>query len=251
MNIVNISPVEFFSLDDFMYFQQERLDDNVTDNEVKSVLEIIEQQGILDILDIPCGYGRHSKALMRLGHRVTGVDLSPSFIEQANIHNFGERGRFYLGEMDDMPEAQFDLIIILFNSFGYYPHDRNSRFIKRCASQLKASGEIVIDTINADTLESSGFMNSIVINKGDESLIIEKERSEIQYEQGVSLQYKITSFRRAYSCRTTLDVVFYNPKELENMLYCSGFKYVNFYSGLSSERNWEPKSKKMVVVAKK
>lgn len=102
MTIVNISPVEFFSLDDFMYFQQDRLDDSVTDNEVKSVLEIIEQQGILDILDTPCGYVRHSKALMRLGHRVTGIDLSPSFIEQASIHNFGERGRFYLGEMDDM-----------------------------------------------------------------------------------------------------------------------------------------------------
>ncbi|VXD04804.1 hypothetical protein [Serratia oryzae] len=116
---------------------------------------------------------------------------------------------------------------------------------------MKASGEIVIDTINGDTLESSGFMNRVVISKGDESLVIEKERSGIQYEQGVNLQYTITSCRRAHSCRTTLDVVFYNPKELENMLHYSGFKHVDFYSGLLSERDWDPKSKKMVVVAKK
>ncbi|MDX7989234.1 methyltransferase domain-containing protein [Xenorhabdus sp. 12] len=252
MTILNLSPAEFFALDDFMYFQQDRVDDTVTDNEVKSILEMSKQQGILHILDTPCGYGRHSKAFMKLGHRVTGIDISPCFIAQAQMHDFGDRGQFIQGEMDNMMEEhQFDLIVNLFNSFGYYPHARNIRFLERCARQLKSSGEIVIDTINGATLESSGFMKTVVINKGDENLIIKKEVSGIQYEQGVSLQYTITSHRKDRSCCTTFDVVFYRPEELARMLHHSGFKQVDFYSGLVSDRNWNPESKKMVVVAQK
>ena len=36
-----------------------------------------------DVLDAPCGYGRHSTVLARAGYRVTGVDRSPVLLEEA------------------------------------------------------------------------------------------------------------------------------------------------------------------------
>ncbi|MGH9460041.1 MAG: class I SAM-dependent methyltransferase, partial [Vicinamibacteria bacterium] len=34
------------------------------------------------VLDVPCGYGRHSLKLASRGYRVTGVDQSPQMIEE-------------------------------------------------------------------------------------------------------------------------------------------------------------------------
>lgn len=86
MTLVTLSPADFFALDDFMYFQQDRLDDTVTEQEINSIIDITAMPGKLHILDTPCGYGRHSKALMQRGHQVTGIDLSPRFIDQAQTY---------------------------------------------------------------------------------------------------------------------------------------------------------------------
>ncbi|WP_252144938.1 class I SAM-dependent methyltransferase [Yokenella regensburgei] len=252
MTLVTLSPADFFALDDFMYFQQDRLDNTVTEQEINSIIDITAMPGKLHILDTPCGYGRHSKALMQRGHQVTGIDLSPRFIDQAQTYPPGQQGTFILGEMDtQVGEALFDLVLILFNSFGYYPHPRNVNFLERCALQLKPSGKIVIDTINGATLQTSGFMQPVEIVKGEESLRIEKQIADIQYEEGINLHYTITSQRKTQTTRTALDVVFYRPEELDAILKRSGFRQTTFYSGLLGEKSWDPQSKKMVVVVQK
>jgi len=51
------------------------------------------------VLDVPCGNGRHSIELARHGHHVTGVDLSEEFIAEARDAAAGFDARFELGDM--------------------------------------------------------------------------------------------------------------------------------------------------------
>ena len=42
-----------------------------------------------DLLDVPCGYGRHSVPLARAGYRVTGVDRSGELLAEARRRSRG------------------------------------------------------------------------------------------------------------------------------------------------------------------
>ena len=62
-------------------------------------------------LDLGCGEGRVSRDLVARGHRVTGIDASPTLIEAARqAHPDGE---YLLGDAADLPfaDASFDLVV--------------------------------------------------------------------------------------------------------------------------------------------
>ena len=51
--------------------------------EVQWVAGIAGLEAGASVLDAPCGFGRHSIELGRLGYQVTGVDLSETELERA------------------------------------------------------------------------------------------------------------------------------------------------------------------------
>src|SRR5262245_6068727 len=78
------------------------------------------------VLDVPCGFGRHSLELARRGHRVTGVDLSVEFIAEAREAAKAAKlkAEFKVGDMRRLQlDGGFDLACCLGNSFGYLEFD--------------------------------------------------------------------------------------------------------------------------------
>jgi len=73
------------------------------------------------ILDVGCGYGRLAVPLAVAGHRVEGLDLSPTMIEaaQENAAAAGVRIPFVVGSMTDLPydDASFDIVLCLWSAF--------------------------------------------------------------------------------------------------------------------------------------
>ena len=49
-------------------------------NEVKGIIDILKIKPNAEILDMPCGYGRHCKVFADKGYKVTGVDLSKNLL---------------------------------------------------------------------------------------------------------------------------------------------------------------------------
>ena len=54
-----------------------------TKRQVDFLIEKLELKGTERILDLACGFGRHSLELARRGFDVTGVDITPEYIEYA------------------------------------------------------------------------------------------------------------------------------------------------------------------------
>lgn len=102
------------------------------------------------LLDLACGAGRHSRVLHELGYDVTGVDLSPNSIAQANQH-VSEGLRFYVHDMREPLDEQFDAVLNLFTSFGYFESmTDNARVLKSVYNALHDHGLLVIDFMNAE-----------------------------------------------------------------------------------------------------
>lgn len=106
------------------------------------------------VLDLGCGRGRHSMYLNQKGFTVTGMDISEDNIrfcrrfENAGLSFFVHdmRKRFAINE--------YDLVLNLFTSFGFFEtDDENRKALANACRALKKGGRLVIDYLNTSYLE--------------------------------------------------------------------------------------------------
>lgn len=134
------------------------------------------QPGPARILDVCCGYGRHSVELARRGFRVTGVDVSETQIAHARERaaEAGLKPEFIVGDARDMPvRDSYDAAINMFLSFGYFATDAESQsMLNEVARVLRPGGRFLIDFWNREH-EIRSFQETIVDRRGDDILEIE------------------------------------------------------------------------------
>lgn len=91
----------------------------------------------ISILDVPCGNGRISIPLAKLGYKVTGLDYSQEFLDEAhrlmNDCTTGRKGSFYNADMHNLENSKisrkkFNFIINYWTSFGYGSFEEDLRF---------------------------------------------------------------------------------------------------------------------------
>ena len=109
-----------------------------------------------NVLDLACGRGRHSIFLNRMGLRVTGVDLSPESIADANLHA-NDTLDFHVRDMrNPFDLGSFFLILNLFTSFGYFqdPAD-NLQVLRNIKASLQPGGIFLLDFLSAPYIISN------------------------------------------------------------------------------------------------
>ncbi len=124
--------------------------------EVDCIVRMMDLKPKARVLDLCCGYGRHSIELAQRGFKVTGYDLSDFFLEKARKDSAasGLKIAYVKGDMRKLPfENRFDAAINVFTSFGYFDSERDDlKVLKGVRKSLKERGLFLLDLKNREYL---------------------------------------------------------------------------------------------------
>jgi len=142
-----------FNPEDYMYFYGKVLTEERTEKEIRFLIEELGLEKPMSILDVACGFGRHSIKLAEKGHYVTGIDRMDGFLCTAR-----KRAEFQGLKINviqkDMREVvfneEFDRALLLFTGFGYFSDDQNLEVLKNISKSLVPGGLFCFDTFNRD-----------------------------------------------------------------------------------------------------
>ena len=110
------------------YIKVYRETEKETSNDVDGIIDLLEPTKDQKIIDLCCGYGRHSIELAKRGYTITGYHLSKDFLKHAEqtAHSEGVLVNFIEGDIRDLDYIEeFDIAINLFTSFGYFDDEEN------------------------------------------------------------------------------------------------------------------------------
>jgi len=202
------------------------------------------------VLDLGCGSGRHCLALAKMGFKVTGVDSSEYLLSRAIESNNKAQLEVNFKQADMLEyqdDEQYDLIVNMFNSFGYFATpEKNQMVIDRAFGNLKSTGTFIIDTVGKETLARN--IEPVHLSEYDNGdLRIERplliDNMRIFSNEWILIRAD-EAFRRSYQHYV------YTPVELTTMCHQAGFNNVRIYGSLAGDA-YDLESDRLVVVAEK
>jgi cyclopropane fatty-acyl-phospholipid synthase-like methyltransferase len=213
-----------------------------TRREAEFLIKVLNCRAGAHLLDVPCGNGRLSFELAKRGFRVTGVDISEEFIEEARTRALDQRAasptrrdsdiNFQLGDMRSIEgETVYDGAYCFGNSFGFMEYSDMEKFLAGVARALKPKARFIVNTGMAAESVLPDFEEQSCHEIGDIITTI-KERYNAQ-ESCVDSEYiferdgkKESRFAKHW---------IYTAAEIRRMIERAGFNVLNFYGSLKCE----------------
>lgn len=129
-----------------------------TKQQTDFIIDALDLRKNQRILDLACGFGRHSLELARRGFKVVGADITKDFITDAEnaAKAEGLSAEFILSDIRDLKfDQEFDAVLNLADgAIGYLENDReNLKIFDVIANALKPGGKHFMDICNAEYAE--------------------------------------------------------------------------------------------------
>jgi len=234
--------------DDYLYFYAESINDAHSDADTAEILGLLDLPAGSHILDAPCGHGRIARRLASAGMKVTGVDITPAYLEQARSDPLlpSDSVRYLEGDVRNLPvDGPYDAVVCWLNSFGYYDDADCHRVLSEFHRVLRPGGKLAIDTMHHDggVRHFTPAPDAVVVHRGDDTMV------ELSTFEPVSGRMRIerTVHRDSVVRRASYFVRLPTPPEWVVWLEAAGFRDVLFRAGGGGPLeldSWE-----MVVVA--
>ncbi|GGG99376.1 methyltransferase [Polaribacter pacificus] len=186
-------------------------DDSDAELFMENITKELQLKNTSEILDIPCGKGRHAVYLNTLGYKVVGADLSSNSINFAKQFE-NEVLKFEVWDMRTPFNQKFDAIFNLFTSFGYFEDDQEDiSILKNFKKGLKENGILVMDFLNVSYVKEH---------------LIEKEIKTVE-----GIDFHIT--RKIENGFIIKEIHFFaddeNHSYIEKVKYLDKDKFVNYF----------------------
>ena len=108
-------------------------------------------------VDIGCGNGYFTRALIRAGYRTLGVDVSPEMLNRAQEISFkeGVRTEFLLGDITKLKlNAKVDFAVAVNDCLNYVPRQKLKSAFSRVHANLKKGGIFIFDISSVQKLKN-------------------------------------------------------------------------------------------------
>jgi SAM-dependent methyltransferase len=244
----------WFDQDDFwsvaapLLFTPERCADAA--EEVDHLLSLLDLPQGAHVLDLCCGIGRHALELARRGYRVTAVDRTRHYLEQARdqAKEEGLTIEFVEADMRDFCRpASFTAAINLFSSFGYFEDAEDDRRVARnLAESLLPEGQLVVDTMAKEILARDFLKRHW--SEQDGYLLLEERN--VTHDWGrVETRWLIIP-PDGERLDTRLTIRLYSAAELKALFEGCGFASTACY-GNYCQAPFDETAKRLVVVARR
>jgi SAM-dependent methyltransferase len=189
-----------------------------------------------DLLDVPCGFGRHVVPLARAGYRAVGVDRSPALLEEAKRRAGPERWpKLAVADYRELPFADesFDAALNLFSSLGYLGDEGDTHVLGEIRRVLRPDGRLVIEIMHRDRAVR-GFSEQNWRLLGEGRLLLEQRTFDAASGVAQTTETLIDTSgdreSRSFSVRV------YTATELLAMLDQAGFAEAKPYGDLEGNR---------------
>ncbi len=179
---------------------------------------------------------------------VTGVDITPSYLERARSDPLlaAHPVLYVEGDVRSLPvQGPYDAVVCWLNSFGYYDDTDCHRVLAEFHRVLRPGGTVAIDTMHHDggVRHFTAAPDAVVVHRGDDTMV---ELSTFDPVSG-RMCIERTVHRDGSMRRASYFVRLPTPPEWVVWLEAAGFRDVRF--GAGGEGPLELDSWEMVVVA--
>lgn len=218
-------------------------DQKITSAEVDFFSEILELRTEHRILDLCCGQGRHSIELTERGfYKVDGLDRSRYLIQKArsNMKKKDLICKFREGDARKVhyPNDEFDRVLILGNSFGYFESINDDiKVLKEVRRILKPWGRLLIDLTDGAYVKENFQPRSW--EWIDKEYFVCRERALSGDEQRLISREVITHVNKGVLVDQFYAERLYSEDQIKNLLAKADFSDIEFHGIITpdSQRN--------------
>ena len=210
---------------------------------IKKLIKHLKLKRKSKVLDAGCGKGRHSIEIEKLGHIVTGIDLSKNSIKFAKKFENSNLD-FIVHDILKPLNMEFDAVLNLFTSFGYYERDKDLEILLSLQKNLNINGIGVIDFFNIKTVKDNLVKKEEVILENIKFKIV-REIDKFSVTKEISFSDNNIDFKFKESVNT-LSII-----DFENYFKKTNLEIIQIFGDYDLNKFKKDTSPRLIIIFKK